>query len=231
MVRPTYQYYKKYLKIKSWKNQFHIDAHELVFEKLYQHVNGYRLSKQARTLQDAPEYTYGEIEFESFLALLSLIKPTEETTFYDLGCGTGKAVIAASMVYDLKKAVGVELFEGLYLKAVQQQKKLAKISGYQGKAERIQWIHANFLDVNFSDATLIFINSTAFSPETWQILERHLAQTAIGSTIMTMSKKLISPEFVIIHQTSMNMSWGPATVYIHVHQGFGSEWSYPTQRY
>lgn len=70
-----------------------------MFQNLYEDVDGYSISRKARVKMDAFAYTYGEIEFLSFIALLSLVKPNENSVFYDLGSGTGKAVIAAAMVY------------------------------------------------------------------------------------------------------------------------------------
>lgn len=73
------------------------------------------------------EYAYGEIKFMSFIALLSLTNPDADTVFYDLGSGIGKAVLACSMVFPIRKSVGVELFPELYVDACTRAKDLAKI--------------------------------------------------------------------------------------------------------
>jgi SAM-dependent methyltransferase len=219
LLLPAGRYlYKKY-KINQWCKALNLHAHFAVFNQLYESVDGFSLSKQARQDHDAFEYTYGEIEFLSFIALLSLTHPDENTRFYDLGSGTGKAVLAAAMVYDMESYCGVELFKTLYDVSVKQQKHLSRLPEYEGKAEKIEFIHADFLTVDLSKATLIFINSTAFVGETWQLLNERLVETAFGATIITISKKLTSSVFSITKTTKINMSWGPATVYIQVHQG------------
>lgn len=92
-------------KIRRWQDALAISKHLAVFQQLYADVNGFALSKKARLGGDAFEYVYGEIEFESFTALLSLCHPNSSTIFYDLGSGTGKAVLACAMVFNVKKAV------------------------------------------------------------------------------------------------------------------------------
>ncbi len=223
LLLPTGRYLFKRYKINRWCRVLNLHAHLDVFNKLYEGVDGFSLSKQARKDNDAFEYTYGEIEFLSFTALLSLTHPDENTRFYDLGSGTGKAVLAAAMVYKMASYCGVELFKDLYDISVKLQKHLNRLPEYEATAEKITFIHADFLTIDLSNATLIFINSTAFIGETWQSLNERLVETAIGATIITVSKTLTSSVFEIIKTTEINMSWGPATVYIQVHQGGTSE--------
>lgn len=59
--------------------------------------------------------TYGEITLNSFAALLEYC-PVEGKIFVDVGSGTGKALIAASLLFGsrLKHIHGIELVPGLY---------------------------------------------------------------------------------------------------------------------
>ena len=129
------------IKIKAWQRALNVPEHRAVFENLYHDVNGFKLSQQARLKGDAFEYAYGEIEFEPFIALLSLAKTNADTVFYDLGSGTGKAVLAAAMVFPIKKSVGIELFTELHSCAWSQTNKLAKIPSYSQVAKKIEFIH------------------------------------------------------------------------------------------
>ena len=38
---------------------------------------------------DAKEFTYGEVNFMSFLPMLGFVEPKPGEVFYDLGCGSG----------------------------------------------------------------------------------------------------------------------------------------------
>ena len=75
LVLLIYPYQKKRWLINSWQKSLNVPEHALIFHKLYSTVNGFNLSRKARNRQDALDYIYGEIEFLSFTALLSLTKP------------------------------------------------------------------------------------------------------------------------------------------------------------
>jgi len=55
--------------------------------------------------------TYGEIDFESFYEILKLTNPSKGEIMYDIGSGTGKAVIMASLFFPLSKVVGIEILK------------------------------------------------------------------------------------------------------------------------
>ncbi|MCX7114730.1 MAG: hypothetical protein NTW08_02300 [Gammaproteobacteria bacterium] len=209
--------YRNYL-VWRWKKRLHLDKHQKQFDDLYQGVNGFRLSKEARISGDALEYLYGEIDFLSFIAMINLTHPHRDTVFYDLGSGTGKAVIACALLYDMKQYNGIELFEPLHEAAELQKKKFAKLKSYKKRARHIHFINGNFLHTSFYDATLVFINATAFLGETWEQLNENLDQTAVGTQVITISKKLISNQFVEKRVTLIQMSWGVATAYLYEHR-------------
>lgn len=201
--------------IKKWYCTLNLDQHYLIYQQLYEHTNGFALSKQARERNDALEYTYGEINFISFIALLSLAKPSKNTLFYDLGSGTGKAVLACAMVFKVQKSCGIELFAELHQAALEQKTRLNALPDYQSQANSIHFIHSNFLDINFNDATLIMINATAFFGETWLALNLKLEQLPTSVIVITTSKKLSSPAFSLIKTTVVEMSWGYVKAYIY----------------
>jgi precorrin-6B methylase 2 len=63
---------------------------------------------------DKTEFTYGEVLFHYFIPILGLAKPKQGEIFWDLGCGAGKPMAIASLMYPmLKKVCGVELLDGL----------------------------------------------------------------------------------------------------------------------
>jgi predicted hydrocarbon binding protein len=206
---------RKVRQIKRWQKSLNLMHHKPVFHELYKDVNGFILSRQARKKQDAFEFTYGEIEFLPFIALLSLVKIDSSTVFYDLGSGIGKAVIACAMVYPVRKTVGIELFPQLHLSACEQVEKLKAIHDYQMAAEKIELIEGNFLDADLKDATLIFINATALMGKTWEDLCSHLNNLPQIETIITTSKPLLDTEFWQVKHTKIQMSWGVVLAYIH----------------
>lgn len=57
---------------------------------------------------------YGEVTFTTLSTVLfNFVDLSMCSCFYDLGAGTGRGNIAAAMVFDWKKNVGIELLPGL----------------------------------------------------------------------------------------------------------------------
>ena len=207
---------KKKLAIRKWYADLNLINHQRNFNKLYENVNGFTLSRQARAHNDAMEYTYGEIDFISFIAILSLANPNEKTKFYDLGSGTGKAVLATAMVFNVDKSSGIELFSLLHNASLEIKQDLARLPEYSEKVTKINFINDNFLNADFNDATIIFINATALFGESLNILTNRLGQLKPGTIIITTSKKIKKSNFKIIKTAPMQMSWGVVYAYIHV---------------
>lgn len=214
----TYSRFRKRQVIYAWKNALSLDKHSITYQTLYHDVDGFALSRLAREHQDAMEYVYGEINFESFIALLSLCKPNASTIFYDLGSGIGKAVVACALVFDVKKSCGIEIFANLHECAVSRQKQLSALSDYHDKAERIEFISGNFLEQTINDASLVFINATAFFGDLWYHLSAHLEQLQPGSVVISTSKALVSSKFLVTKITVVQMSWGPVQTFIQERQ-------------
>lgn len=206
--------WRRQKRIQYWRRQLALDQHHSHFQDLYREVDGFQLSKSARVKQDSMAYVYGEIEFESFIALLSLCQPGPETIFYDLGSGAGKALLACAMVYPIKKCIGIELFPELHQTAVQQSLRLKDLPDYANKASPIEFRQGNFLDEVFSDGSIIFINATAFFGDHWQAISHHLEQVQPGTLVISTSKCLQSTGFLTQKVTSVKMSWGIVDAYI-----------------
>ncbi|CAN0468519.1 unnamed protein product, partial [Discosporangium mesarthrocarpum] len=73
--------------------------------------------QQGRDLREVRDKTlaYAEFDFGYLAALLRVAGVEEGSVFLDMGSGTGKAVVAAGLLYPgLACARGVELLEGLH---------------------------------------------------------------------------------------------------------------------
>lgn len=197
-----------------WRRELSLDKHRAIFNDLYNNVNGFALSHQARQLNDTCELVYGEIIFEPFIALVSMCHPNADTIFYDLGSGTGKAVLASAMVFNIKKSIGIELLPNLHQCAKTKHYQLMTLNDDYPAARNIDFINANFLTINLRDATILFINSTAFFGEYWKEISTHLEQIPPGAQVISTSKALVSDGFTLQRLTRVMMSWGVVTAYI-----------------
>lgn len=210
----TLRYAWRRYRIWSWQNILQIKQHLTVLNRISAPINGFQLSRQARQHTDAYEYVYGEIDIQSFIALLSLLHPNSSTVFYDLGSGVGKTVLACAMVFEIKKAYGIELFSILDQAAKQQLQQLCHLPNYQSIHRKINFICDDFLTVMLDDATIIYIAATGLFGETWIQLNQRLEQLSHSPLIITTTKKLLSPRFTILHQTKVQMTWGIVDAYI-----------------
>ena len=207
--------FRRKMVIKRWYQSLSLEKHRANFQQLFSDIDGFSVSRQARLGHDAIEYTYGEIDFVSFIALMSLTNPNTNTLFYDLGSGTGKAVLACAIVFNVRKCCGIELFSTLHNSALRQLHHLQRLPDYHDKATSIHFINGDFLLIDFSDATLIFLNATAFFGEMWTAINHQLKQVKPGTIIITTSKKLSLDAFIVKKTTTVQMSWGLVRAYIH----------------
>lgn len=178
----------------------------------------------------APALVYGEIDFFSFAALLEGADPQEGEVFVDLGSGTGKAVVAAALLYGHKfrRCVGIELLPTLFkgsltaceryreedgsLRALFGEERAA-VSAYCGDilAEELPDEGGGF---SWVSADVIFINSTCFDAELMDKISAMAERLRSGARIITLTRPLQSERVQLLVRKQMAMSWGPATGYI-----------------
>ncbi len=192
-----------------------------IFEKLFSTTNGYLISTQARRRlgTDDKTLTYGEVKFESFKKILAAVSPKKGEVFYDLGSGTGKAVILASLFGDFSKIVGVEILKDLVKTAKQilkEYKKLLKKYLPEKLEQKIEFINENFLNLDLSEADIVFAHSTCFDDETMKRLSIKLESLKPGSRVITVSQGISSPAFKQIKKELVELSWGQGTVFFYI---------------
>lgn len=202
----------KKIRLARWRSHLKIQQSQQIFNKIYHMINGYTLSQQARKNCDQMSLTYGEINFEPFVALLSCIPLNPNSVFCDLGCGTGKTLVAITLCYDIKQAIGIECLEQVYQGAYQARENLAQTDSE--KANKIKLMHADFLDGIPTEVTIVFINAAAFFGDMWQQVISLLKNADKLETIIS-TKQISHKHFTLQRQTRLNMSWGPATTYIY----------------
>jgi hypothetical protein len=82
--------------------------------------------------------------------------------FYDLGSGTGKAVIAAAMNHNFSACYGIEILESLYDSSVVVKEQWDKTQ----HITHVDFFFGSFLDMNVKDWTdgdVVFANSTCYN--------------------------------------------------------------------
>ena len=177
------------------------------------------------------DLNYGEVEFHSIFEILKRIRDVYDIrggVFYDLGSGTGKALVAARLLQDYHKIHGIELVESLHVLAEDcitafnrdyLDKQQSSLHHECRQSVTIECGSFLATPCPFADADVIFCNSTAFSKETMNALTVKAAELKLGTLFVTFTKALGSTsstssnqEWEVLDRVRMRMSWGPATV-------------------
>jgi len=125
--------------------------------------------------------TYGEL---TPLGVSNIIKKFHkrfmdpEAVFYDLGCGHGRVVSQVSLLTEVKKSCGVELCDKRFASAT----KLVDSVGHF-PASTPTLINGNFLEQDYSDATIVYMDNTMYK-----------------DSILEDVTKLLPPDCVVIYQ-------------------------------
>lgn len=189
-----------------------------IFNFLYQNINGYSISLNARSKLGYYDkaLTYGEINFDTFYEIIERASPKKGDIFYDLGSGTGKAVMAGHLLFNFQKAVGIEILKDLYDCALsikeKYEKEIKQRFLLENNCGEIKFILGDILKTNFLDGDIIFVNSTCFSSELMKNLEKIFLNLKQGTRIITLTNKLVTNNFQLIDSKPYRQSWGLATV-------------------
>ncbi|WP_392538560.1 hypothetical protein [Legionella sp. 227] len=158
----------------------------------------------------------------SFYTILERATPSNQDIFYDLGSGSGKAVLSAILFFNVKKSIGIELLPPLYEQSNTLLKKVTQRfqqhddeKEYLPQTERIQFINDSFLHYNFGDANIIYVAATCLTDATWNELISKMARLKPGSRIIVTTRTIHHEQFEPIYQGIELMSWGLCPVRIY----------------
>ncbi|HAT4481990.1 TPA: hypothetical protein I9282_002836 [Legionella pneumophila] len=195
-----------------------------ILEALYKkaHTKSYSIRYRLLHLIQDKEFIYGEINFLSFYTILERATPSNQDIFYDLGSGSGKAVLSAILFFNVKKSIGIELLPPLYEQSNTLLKKVTQRfqqhddeKEYLPQTERIQFINDSFLHYNFGDANIIYVAATCLTDATWSELISKMARLKPGSRIIVTTRMIHHEQFESIYQGIELMSWGLCPVRIY----------------
>lgn len=149
--------------------------------------------------------------------------------FYDLGSGTGKAVIAMALCCPFKKLVGFELLKGLWDLSMRSRfayyknisEKYIKFNELFSldKTNEIDFYNGDFLRQKWTDAAIVFANSTCFSDDLmFNIGIKAMFECKIDCILITISKKLknLNDDWEFYDDFKRYMSWGLASIFIYI---------------
>jgi len=153
--------------------------------------------------------------------------------FYDLGSGTGKAIIAMSLFCPFKKLIGIELLEGLWNLSMRSKicydktitNKFIKFNALFTIQESniIEFYNGDFLRQKWNDASIIFVNSTCFTPDLMEkIGNKAKLECHVDTVVITITKKInnFDSDWECKDGFKRLMSWGVGSIYIYIRRSF-----------
>jgi SAM-dependent methyltransferase len=170
---------------------------------------------QAHLLTNKPkvdaldEFIYGEVPCFSFKKIINSLslKNHSELSFLDLGCGKGKLVFCANLLFGFK-AIGVDLVPTY----ISYANKLVASYNLAG----LEFLNQDLLDIDYSCADIIHISWTCFSDTTKELITQKLKSEAKPSAyIITTSQPISHENIKLIKTLLLPLSWGQGYVYIH----------------
>ena len=195
------------------------DQEEKLLEKIESHYyrnEGFFIAKAARESMFLDPYTfvYGEIAAHGLRELLQRAQPMAGDVFYDLGSGSGKAVMTAALLYPQILAKGIEYLPEMCDLSQRLSKTL--LASLDIPDQQMHFIHGDLNVSDLSDASVVFINATGFFDASYQALVETLSRLRSGTRIIIASKKL--PENLFHQQAyfpEIPMNWGNSQSYLY----------------
>jgi hypothetical protein len=169
--------------------------------------------------------TYGEIDFFSLACILEKLNIKKGDSFVDLGHGTGKGLICASLLYGtlLSQCIGMELIPELYQVSIGVmdtfRAMVAANSSRFGTEPmcELEVMEGDILgEYDWTAADIVFANSTCFDMTLMEAIGAKAITMRPGTKIVTLTKQLPSEHFTLVDRKQYVMSWGEATAFTHV---------------
>ena len=190
------------------KNFRHADLRLL---KSYLFHNPYAICK--RYLQDFPndqvQKVYGETYFSTLTEIAERAGLSEKDTFFDLGCGRGRSIFWFNTVIG-GRAVGVEINPLFIHKARKIQNKM-NLTGIEFKL-------ANLMEVDYSDATCVYIYGSVFTEEAIYHIIEALKKLKPGTFVISVTYPLTDYTdenlFFLEQEFTARFLWGYTGIYI-----------------
>eukprot|EP00903_Cladosiphon_okamuranus_P018369 g16898.t1 len=199
---------------------------------LYEHLPAKTLkemSQQNRIKSNLRQdsLVYGEMDLGHFLKVMVKLKRvhghmmSKGGSFWDLGAGSGKMVIAAAMMHNFETAYGVECLEDLRAASRPildrwRKEEAAKVSSVKEKI-RVDFIFADAMKQAgwVSEATLLFVHTNLSAKNLIQLREK-AGLMKVGAICLSVSLSAVDDEkWGLLAVEPVNTSWGSTKLYIH----------------
>jgi hypothetical protein len=183
---------------RGWKDEAHRGLKVAEFSRLWDRARDETEAYDRRILMRyAPnsKEVYGEVNPKLVDDMLREAEVGRDDVFYDLGSGVGNVVLQASAQTGCS-AIGVEVREELHAIAVLLKQSCVAIAGDTNMFARTNFVRGDVShdDVEFGDATVIFVNNFCY-PEALEQKVLHKIGRTVRDGVRVISLKSFGPRF------------------------------------
>ncbi|OPZ23156.1 MAG: Histone methylation protein DOT1 [bacterium ADurb.BinA186] len=178
-----------------------------IMNRIYKDLCGFEIpisdSQIIKKSKGSP--VYGEIKHAALDKLLNYLALTDKDILYDLGSGVGKVVLHCAMTTPLKKAIGVELSSARHLEA---EIAFARACEFNPRLKnRAQFVNQDLMTIDLTNATVIYMCSTAFSIKFMNEVCKRLGQFKHHFRLVSLQDLPTQKNFRLIKVLRLDMSW------------------------
>ncbi|MCA9508459.1 MAG: hypothetical protein KC505_08565, partial [Myxococcales bacterium] len=188
-----------------------------LMNRIYKDLCGFEIPSEdnQRVKKSKGSPVYGEIRHAALNKLLAFLKLDKKDVFYDLGSGVGKVVIHTALTTLVKKSVGVELSLLRYKEA---SVAFGRACEYEPLLKsKITLLHKDLMSVDLSEATVIYVCSTAFSIKFMKEVSKRLAQFTHPFRLVSLQELPDEKHFRLLKILRLDMSWMRSTP-VHIYE-------------
>lgn len=191
---------------------------------IYHNATGfinYEPGEKEEAAKDKIFLTYGELLYPSVNALIDYMDISENDVFYDFGSGIGKVGLQFFLKTPVKKVVGIEFSEKRHVVAEQVFAKVKEEFPELFLNNReLKSICGNFLEIDISDATIIYSCSTCFSEEL--LADMGQVFNRCPKLRYVASMKPIPFKYPLNNILEVDCSWDKSSIHIYSPEADGS---------
>lgn len=190
--------------------------------QVYDGVNGKEVSyleRERHGVVDDKTLNYGELPFASQRALFEKASLGPADRFYDLGSGIGQVAVAVRLLFDVASVTGIEYLQDLHETATERlefARSRVVNTEYESLLKHVEFRQGDFLEQDWSDATVVYAAATCFSEELFGAIVTRAAQLASGTRLILISKEVNHPDFSVVDEWFYTTSWGMSAGRVYV---------------
>jgi len=166
---------------------------------------------------DNPEVKviYGEVCGYEVDNLIKELNINESDVFYDLGSGNGHVCATVLFGSNCKKCVGIELSETRHNEGIRIKDLIYNNHPDKVVDKELVLINDNFMNYNYDDATIVFMDSVFYEDKTINEIEKRFKDNPNFRCLVSMKSYYNPVHLKFVKTININASWGQSTLYLY----------------